>query len=311
MRPLLPLVLLGLASASCTVATDESIFVEGVVPPEVSATDGCSFKAVQSNPVFSTGGIYDIGGASRGYFAALQVRTNLPSTFSTTDVSSSRTQSPNYPNYGPVDNNVVIFENAKISYEVLTDEETGKALQAAASTLNPPQNLKCVKGVCAIEEVTVTAGGTVFNQQTSLNTASIASTELVSFSLATNLKQIAERAGVLSAPADRLKMIATVSIVGSTTGNGEIRKVTSFPLPFPIDLCIGCIAANEDICDNFDAIVVANPNAADEVCIAGQDRPFQVCACIERNNAGEPTTTPPTVTKAVTTADSCNEEEDE
>lgn len=302
MRPLLPLVLLGLAS--CTVDTDESIFVEGVLTPKVEE-DGCVYQAVLSNPTFSLGGLYDIGGATSGYFAALQVRTNLPSTFNTTDVTQSKTQSPNYPSYGPVDNNVVIFETAKITYELLTDETTGELLEAAAQRLDI-KNLACDKGVCEIEEQTVTATGAVFNAQTSLNTASVASTDLVPLSLARNLAAVVDEAGALASPNERMELKATVSIVASTTGSGDIRKVTSFPMTYPIELCVGCIAATDEICERFNAVVAPSPNA-DKVCDPGQDALFQACVCVERDNAGRPVE-PQVITKVVTEADSCDEE---
>lgn len=302
--PLFAALVLG-GLASCTVDTEESIFIEGVLPPD----DKCTVSA--TSIVFQPSGIYDIGGGARsGYDAALKVRTNLPSTFSNIDVTQSKTQSPNYPNYGPVDNNVVIFESAIVEYEIQTDAATGDALQAASDAVG--QNLTCKDGVCTIKEQTVTATGTVFNTQTNLNTPSIATAELLPLSVANALNAIVEAAGPatpLASPGGRLQLIATVSIVGSTTGNGDLRKIKSFPLPYPIDLCRGCLVPTDDICDEFDAIAfgAVDSTTGDPLlsCRPGQDVPSAFCFCVERDNAGNPTS-PLTPTKAVTAVDSCD-----
>jgi hypothetical protein len=300
--PLFAALVLG-GLTSCTVDTDESIFIEGVLPPN----DECKVSA--GDIVFQPSGVYDIGGARSGYDAALKVRTNLPSTFSSGDVGQSKTQSPNFPNYGPVDNNVVIFESAVVEYEIQTDAATGDALQAASESVG--QNLTCTDGVCTIKAQTVTATGTVFNTQTNLNAASIATAELVPLSLANALNDIVVEAGSatpLASPGGRLRLIATVSIVSSTTGNGDLRKIKSFPLPYPIDLCRGCLLPSEELCEEFTAIPFGAVDADGEpllTCRPGQDVPSAGCFCVERNAAGQPTS-PLTPTKLVTAADSCD-----
>jgi hypothetical protein len=284
------------ALASCQ-ANDEAIFIEGVLPPDSS----CLVSS--SSTVFLPSGLYDIGGAQSGYNAALKVRTNLPSTFKNSDIGVS----PNYPNYGPVDNNIVIFDSAEIEYELLTDAATGEQLEQLSNG-----QLECDAGACTIAPRTVTASGSVFNQQTNLNTASLVSTELLPRDLADTLKALSDNLGgtsPLAAPGGRLKLIATVAVIGSTTGSGDIRKVKSFPLPYPIDLCVGCLVATEEFCDEFDAVVV-NGAAAAQVCRVGQDQLFSACVCFEKDNAGnkviDPVTGKPKPTSTVVTdADSC------
>jgi hypothetical protein len=284
------------ALASCQ-ANDEAIFIEGVLPPDKD----CLVSS--AGLVFLPSGAYDLGGAQSGYTAALKVRTNLPSTFKNSDVGVS----PNYPNYGPVDNNIVIFDSAEVEYELQTDAATGVLLAQ-----NSNGQLSCDAGVCTIGPRTVTASGTVFNSQTNLNTASLVATELIPLDLAERLKNLNDNLGAngpLAAPGGRLKLIATVSVVGSTTGSGEIRKVKSFPLPYPIDLCVGCLVATEEFCTPFNAVAVTNPST-DKICSVGQDQVVSACFCYELDNAQNPVLDPvtgkpkPTGT-IVTDADSC------
>lgn len=293
---------LALGSLAACQANDESIFIEGVLIPD----ENCLVSS--AGTVFQPSGVYDIRGARSGYSASLKVRTNLPATFNSTDVTQSKTQSPNYPNYGPVDNNVVIFDSAEVEYELQTDADTGERLEQLSDG-----QLSCNAGKCTIAPRTVTASGSVFNQQTTLNTASLATVELLPLDLAQSLNKLNDQLGEegpLPSPGQRLRLIATVSLVGSTTGSGEIRKLKSFPLPHPIELCVSCLFADEADCEEYDALPILSASA-DLVCTLGQDRAFSTCACPKLDNAGEPVVDAAgnvVFTKPVTEADSCTED---
>ncbi|HEY1098628.1 MAG TPA: hypothetical protein VGF99_06855, partial [Myxococcota bacterium] len=114
--PLLSLAIAACAGA-CVSETGNAVFIEGVLAPE----DDCSVNG--NGTVFRPSGTLDLGAAS-AYDTFVKVRTNLPATFSGVDVAQSRTQAPNYPNYGGADNNVVAFERADLSYEFTVDAAT-------------------------------------------------------------------------------------------------------------------------------------------------------------------------------------------
>lgn len=304
--PLIATLTLG-ALAGCS-GSDAAIFIEGVLVRD--ATD-CTVSSADT--LFRSGGTYDLAAAQNGYSVGLKVRTNLPSTLS----SVGGNQSPNYPNYGPVDNNVVVFDSAVVEYTLAVDTETGTNLEAFTNKqIDCEPSEDSANAICTIKPRTVTASGTVFNPQASLNSAGLVATELVPKDLADVLQAAFEGVGALQFPGDSARLTATVSLVGSTTGSGEYRKLTSFPLPFPIDLCVGCLVASKEFCEVFDAFPAASKDAQGKpvvICVPGQDQVVSRCECKKLDNAGnevlDPTTQIPVTTGTVVVdADTCDGE---
>lgn len=289
--PLTALVVASLTTTAC-VEEDAAMFIEGVLPVEAGV---CVVASTAT--VFDNSGILDLN-ADRGYSAALKVRTNLPSTFSGQDVSQGRTQSPNYPNYGIVDNNVVIFETAEVTFTLQSDADTIGALSAAASQVNGA-NLACSATACGspldavgqpIPDI-VPAGGTAFNEQTGLNGEALVSADIVSGATAQTLKAVYQKAAELEAanleartlldvPGETQRLTVEVVLVGRTTGSQGLRLVRSAAFPFAVDVCLGCLKPDDALCEEFNARSFFSEGAED-VCIEGQDFQTSVCACAD------------------------------
>lgn len=286
----------GLLTAGC-VDNEAVVFIEGAQP---LLSPDCRVDAADND--FSSNGTFDLLGGS-GYTAVLKVRTNLPSTFSGQDVAQGRTQSPNYPNYGGADNNVVIFNGAEIEYSFVTDQLTSEKLVATATREGFTGELECRAAVegdllrtCTLGKRTVALSGSVFNTQTSLNGASAIATQAfppdLGIELARLYKQTATDAGtaatnlaLLTAPTDRQRVIASVALLGQTTGNGDLRSLKTFAFPYPVDLCLGCLIPDQSFCADREAVAaVVNTDGA---CIAGVDIAVTACFC-EGETAGEP-----------------------
>jgi hypothetical protein len=292
-RSLIALLAPGLFAVSC-VEEDAAMYIEGVLP--LVADNECSVSA--GDNVFQPFGILDLAAASGGYTTFLKVRTNLPATFNNQQVQQSRQQSPNYPDYGAVDNNVVIFESAAVTFEFASDEETVALLAAAAARVGgAAANLDCDGGVCSggnAPEI-IPAGGTAFNQQTSLSTPTVVVTDLLSASTAATLRAVYETAvdvagrdvalerQLLAVPGQRQRVNFNVALTGKTTGSGDLRPVVSAPFPFGIDICFGCLAPNQAVCDDFDAQAIDITDA--ETCALGVDAATSVCGCVDATGA--------------------------
>ncbi len=292
-RSLVALLAPGLFAAGC-VEEDAAMFIEGVLPQlvdkECLVSDG--------DTVFRPFGTIDLAAASGGYTAFLKVRTNLPATFNNQDVQQDKSISPNYQDYGPVDNNVVIFESAAVTFEFASDADTIDLLSAAAGQVGgAAANLDCGGGVCSgggAPEV-IPAAGTAFNTQTSLNDATVVVTDLMSASTAATLRAVYEKAieiagrGVavdrqlLAVPGQKQRVNFNVSLTGKTTGSGDLRPVTSAPFPFGIDICFGCLAPNQAVCEEFDAVAANLVDA--ETCDLGIDAATSICACVDAAGA--------------------------
>jgi hypothetical protein len=288
--PLTALAAVGLASTGC-IEEDAAMFIEGVLPLVPAECQ-----------VNSTGNIFDDSGTldlrvGRGYTANLKVRTNLPATFSNQDVTQSRVQSPNYTNYGTVDNNVVIFETAEVTFTLQTDPATVLDLASAAALVDGGDSLVCSGGTCtSLQPEIIPAGGTAFNIQTQLNREALVTTELISSTTAQTLKAVylaaieiaddnADERRVLDVPGERQRLNVEVVLVGRTTGNQNLRLVRSAPFPFGIDVCLGCLEVDAAFCREFgNNVVPVFPDDA-ETCIPGQDFPTSFCACLDA--AGE------------------------
>ena len=299
----------GLAFANGCVKQDAAMFIEGVLPLKAPA---CSVS--NTDTVFQSSGTLDLlAAAGSGYTAFLKVRTNLPATFNNTDVSQDQTRSPNYPDYGPVDNNVVIFESAAIDMTIQSDVASLSAFKAAAEIAAKTAGVRftCTAAECstnpnddaAAREV-VPAAGTVFNIQTTLNSPQVVVTEVLSGNAATILlntftaakekglidddgllkAEEAQKLNLLALPGQRQRVQTNISLTGTTTGNGDLRPVTSYDFPFGIDVCIGCLRPTAEFCEQFDALVFeieGNDAAAANVenCIDSQDIPTAFCGC--------------------------------
>jgi hypothetical protein len=286
----------GLVFANGCVKEDAAMFIEGALP--LLPTD-CEVSA--ADQVFLPSGTLDLS-SGRGYASFLKVRTNLPATFNSADLAGS----PSYPDYGPVDNNVVIFESAAVDLSLQGSQDALDLFSTAASGIDGAR-FTCTAGECstnpnddiASKEV-VPAAGTVFNVQTSLNQPQVIVTEGLSGNSAGILLdafvEAAKLAGALNAtggianaaiardlnllalPGQTQRVNVNISLTGTTTGSGDLRPVTSFVFPFGIDVCIGCLNPDAAFCRKFDAVVVP---VDEENCIDGQDIPTAVCGCVD------------------------------
>ncbi len=290
---------LGALGSSC-VENDGSVFIEGVIP--VNQEGECVAKA--DSKVFQAAGVLDLA-ANTGYSAALQVRTNLPSTFSGVDVSDARTKSPNYPAYGNIDNNVLIIDDAEVSFSFTTDPVTRQKLLEAVDEIEPAftGELSCddKTNECTLGTRTAVASGSVFNVQTSLNQSQAIFTEAIPSSLASELARlyraaavgagvdpagntdnnVADEPNLLQVPALRQQMKVSISLNGTTTGGA---KVSSFVFPFPIELCLGCLAPDQSFCSDFGAVALNVPPDDVQACFVGVDSPTSQCVCTDDSN---------------------------
>ncbi len=240
-------------AASCVVEDDGTVFVQGALP--LDPADDCVAQA--DSEIFLSSGLLDIL-EPRGYTAALQVVTNLPSTFSGGEVNKD----VNYPDYGATDNNIIIFSSAEIDFEFQVG--AGDVAAVEGVQIDGAAVFACDGTTCTATGQKPAVSGTVFNEQTSLSSTAAVFLEAMS---ATDAVFFAEAlAGVLQFPSDRARIIAKMRLKGTTTGNGEL---TTFTFPFPIDLCRGCLVPNADFCEGKGAVLV--PNAAQDVCFLGQD----------------------------------------
>ncbi len=279
---------------------DAAMFINGVIP----LNNNCEAPNQQGNNQILQGqGVFDLEQASAGFVAPLKITTNLPATFNNQDLTQARTQSPNYPSYGPVDNNVVIFQSASFEGKMTTDLETAEALQTAADG----QGGIAFRGAeIVLTEATVPASGIVFNTQTTLNTSAVVTTQLLTSAQALALKQIYEDAqratgiidnsnnlnedlarqfNLLALPSQRQSVEVEVAVTGETTGAQGLRPVVSAKFPFIIDLCFGCLNPSQQFCDRFGGaggdVVVTEIDGA---CLPGQDKVSAQCECTANNS---------------------------
>jgi hypothetical protein len=251
--------------ASC-VNQDGSVFIEGAAP----MPDNCE-PTLANAAGFLPKGILDIA-APRSYTAALQVVTNLPSTFNNTNVSDDKSKSPNYPAYGATDNNVIILDSVETAFSFPANPD-----------IVAPDAFQCDDTTCSTNENarTVTAlAGSVFNTQTQLNGKQLIFAEALSATLSTDLAAAFD--AVLKTPDDRVTVVADMIVKGTTTGNGDLRPLTTFSFPLPIEVCIGCIEPTEAVCGRLNAVPVATGAST---CFAGQDsagklKPTAQCECV-------------------------------
>ena len=243
------------AATACDPPPEQgTAFIEGVLQLEAPE---CTADA--SDDIFVATALLDIGFDPNGLDAnslilPLKVRTNLPSTFSTQQLTKDQTSSPNFTTYGNVDTNIITFNTSEIFYS--TDADRGADLQLGNNGTPVNDNTARRTGV----------SGVAFNEQTQLLTESVIFTTAIT----------KEDAGALAAEpfisnglinADsRVRVIANIRLEGQTTGNATVRTP---PFPFAVELCRGCLIPQ---CPAGQIAVPANP---DGVCIRGQDDPFE------------------------------------
>ncbi len=149
---------LALASTGCMslVGADQAtVTITNAVQP-VTAGPGC---AVNADPIAN--GVLDLA-LNTGYLAALNVRTNLPSTINTQQLAQ---QGGSYPNYGNGDANIVSFQR---SYVYTRDGEVG---DLPFNILQPTANVNngAIAGLPSETTPRITSTtGIVFNEQQNL-----------------------------------------------------------------------------------------------------------------------------------------------
>jgi hypothetical protein len=257
MKKLLVLAAVVGAMAGCNPPIDQGqAFIEGVlslVPP-------CTVQAGQT--IFNSGALLDIGhdaGSANNLILPIQVRTNLPSTFSTQQASQDQTRSPNFDannQYGNTDENIITFNQSEVFFS--TDEDRGNQLQLGqvAGTPVNRQNQRIS-----------TVAGVVFNQQSQLLTPGVVFATVISKGDATLLQSEPFVAGALSAGGinGRAHIILNIRLKGVTTGSGSIETPV---FPFPVDLCADCLTTPPN-CGVDAAGNKIEPVASDKVCIVG------------------------------------------
>jgi hypothetical protein len=252
-------VVLGLG---CAPPEQGSVFIEGVLPvgPDCSAkaTAGAVPKAFVASTTLDIG--TEGGNDGNSLTVAVQATTNLPATFSGQDIADDRQKSPNYPDYGGSDNNVITFTNSEVFFSTDADRDGEPALtQEGLPTTDANSR---VTGL----------GGTVFNTQTTLSQATALFVTGATQEDAENLKKDKfVRAALGGDPTKRVRILLNIRVLGKTTGSGDVR---SAPFPFPVDLCEGCLT---QLPTCVDAAGNAVPPVANQTCFFGQDRPAFVC----------------------------------
>lgn len=258
--PIIPL--LGLSFTSC-IEEQGAVFIEGITPVDYAE---CSVDPAAPTRQFQ--GLLDIGGLPdevNSYNGAAVVTTNLPSTLDTTRLTQERQLSPNYPNYGSADTNVIIFNSARVYF---TDER------------NQPLRVAGVGPETDAQRETA-LGGSVYNVQTNLSTSSVVLAPLITKEEATSLQLldspdlagIPELAALANDPTNRFRIIAHVRVVGRTTGGAE---VVSQEFSYPIDLCQRCLA-NVGVPPGQTECPAGQTLQIVQQCTPGQDAPTSFC----------------------------------
>jgi hypothetical protein len=267
------------------VQDDGSVFIEGAA----RLVNDCAPDAKGVELLSS--GTFDILNGDRGYQVALKVRTNLPATFSQADVGQAKTQSPNFPNYGATDNNIIVFRDASVALSFIGDKDT------ADDAKKPGVDFACdTEFACSKADAEVLVSGTVFNVQTALSTEALVFLEAISADQAAILKDLFE--DTLDESSKRQRIVAEMRVTGVTTGSGDLRPVTSFPFPLGIDLCAGCLAPDQGFCETIEDAADTNSNqifarvapvVGGEACFEGQEVASTECRCFKKGRAASGT----------------------
>lgn len=258
----LPVALLAVAAGAGCAATDEGeAIIEGVL-----VLDGpdCSVSVADN---FAPTALLDIGidaGSANNLILPVKVRTNLPSTFSSTNLTQDQGRSPNFPNYGNNDANIITFNQSEVFFS--TDEDRGNQLQLG-NVAGTPVNRD--------NERLTGVGAVAFNEQTQLLSPTIVFTTAITKGDATFLQGEPFVNAAVAAGATA-HIILNIRLVGSTTGGARIETPV---FPFPVDLCAGCLASPNVIPVCNDDKGTADP--ADDVAVAPVPNP---AVCVQGNN---------------------------
>jgi len=249
------------------VKDDGTVFIRGAIP--ISPDDQCLAKS--GGDVFASGGTLDVL-QPRPFRVALDIITNLPATFNNQDVTAGTAQAPNYPDYGATDNNVIIFKESAVDFSFTVSADDVGNIDPDAFDCDGEGNCESNLAKPALGPV----AGSLFNTQTQLNTPAAVFVDAIPVNIAVALN--ASFAELLKSPDQRITVISTMRLRGNTTGNGELRDLSTFPFPFPIDLCRGCLAPDQDFCESLDedADFVERPI---DGCFLGQDASTGFCGC--------------------------------
>lgn len=260
-----------LGNAGCDVEQPSS-FIEGVL-----FNEGPDCTVNSNDRTFVPTALLDIGNdaaTAHSLVLPVKVRTNLPSTFTTQDLTQDESRSPNYPNYGQVDNNIITFTESEVFFTTDADSAQGPALQNEGTPVNDATVR--VSGV----------SGVAFNEQTTLLTESVVFTTAITAQDAALLQDepFVNEALIAQNPngaiANRARVIVNLRLAGITTGGASVRTP---PFPFPVELCAGCLTTvpNCGTVDHDDdpatPEITVEPIANDAVCGIGQDEPLFIC----------------------------------
>lgn len=272
---------LGLAGSTACVEEDPSVFIEGVLP---ILPDACEVSA--ADQVFLPSGRLDLGAAGVGaYRSFLKVRTNLPATFNNQDNQQSRQRTPNFPNYGSADNNIITMKESRLEISI-----SGRVDQLQALADLGSEQLSCNADACTFtQDAVAPATGSVFNQQQNLSTPAAIATELLPAAQASALADLISQdlPGIMpKGPSDTLTVNVAATLVGNTSGNGALRDTITLPFPFTIEVCFGCLQPSQETCDLYATPGTSQPfpaPPADErfTCFAGQDIGVNACTCAD------------------------------
>lgn len=243
---------------SCAPPEQGSVFIEGAVPLDPPQ---CTVTAAGN--VFRPNSILDIGvvpEAANSLIVPVKVRTNLPATFNTQDVTQDQQRSPNYPNYGAADNNIITFTESEVFLTTDSDRD-GPALTGNGLPLSD--------GNPRVSSV----GGTVFNQQTQLSAPNVIFVQAITTADAALLQEDPFIADQLAGdPTKSIRVTTNIRVKGITTGGSEVR---SPPFPFQVELCQGCLTTRILDCDPLTP--GEQPAVQQDVCNPGQDFPLFAC----------------------------------
>ncbi len=249
---------LALASTGCMslVGADQAtVTITNAVQP-VTAGPGC---AVNADPIAN--GVLDLA-LNTGYLAALNVRTNLPSTINTQQLAQ---QGGSYPNYGNGDANIVSFQR---SYVYTRD---GEVSDLPFNILQPTANVNngAIAGLPSETTPRITSTtGIVFNEQQNLGNSTLVFVPAITPQEAAVLDT-----GAIGAQIDedtRRIVIVNITLEGQTSGAGYVRS-NQFSLP--ISLCRGCLLppgpGEPNGCASTDYVSGAS------CALVGQDQPIE------------------------------------
>lgn len=244
----LALTLVALVGALGCQVDNATAFIEGImrIAPIECEVD-------PNDAVFVSGALLDIGrGANdaNALVVAPRVVINLPNTFQAQDLTLDRTRSANYPSYGYADNNTINFTAAEVYLS--TDADRDDAPMLGGTTLPIDENTARHIGV----------GGTVYNTQSQLNTASAIIATAISTEDAVNLQAagyVSEQIGV----SGRARILLNLRLTGTTSGAADVRTP---PFVFPVELCQGCLVQDAAECVSGETLV-------DTGCVRGVDYP--------------------------------------